>query len=136
MLCVDEFKIEAVAFDMDGLMVDSERVVKELWKKAGAAKGWDIGDEILLTLVGRSGPLWRKGMSEAMGPGFAYDEVRAERIRLETAFYSENPIPIKPGLMELLDFLGSRDVPLAGRGIRRAGDGTGVSVRVVPCRAK
>jgi HAD superfamily hydrolase (TIGR01509 family) len=113
MLSVDEFEIEAAAFDMDGLMVDSERVVKELWKKAGAAKGWDIGDEILLTLVGRSGPLWRKGMSEAMGPGFSYDEVRAERIRLETAFYSENPIPLKPGLMELLDFLGDRGIPLA-----------------------
>jgi HAD superfamily hydrolase (TIGR01509 family) len=113
LLSVDGFKIEAVAFDMDGLMVDSERVVKELWKKAGAAKGWDIGDEILLTLVGRSGPLWRNGMSQAMGPGFSYDEVRAERIRLEAEFYGQNPIPLKSGLLELLDFLGNRGVPLA-----------------------
>ena len=113
MLCVDEYGIEAAAFDMDGLMVDSERVVKLLWKEAGASMGWDIEDEILLGLVGRSGPRWRKGMSEAMGSGFPYDEVRSERIRREAAFYSENPIPIKPGLIELLDFLGSRGIPMA-----------------------
>ena len=113
MFCVDEFWIEAAAFDMDGLMVDSERVVKLLWKEAGASMGWDIGDEVLLGLVGRSGPRWRKGMSEAMGPGFPYDDVRAERIRREAEFYGENPIPIKPGLMELLDLLGSRGIPLA-----------------------
>ncbi|MCX7027195.1 MAG: HAD family phosphatase [Spirochaetes bacterium] len=113
MFCVDGYGIEAAAFDMDGLMVDSELVVMKLWKMAGAAKGWDIGDEILLNLVGRSGALWRKGMSEALGPGFSYDEVRAERIRLETAYYHENPIPIKPGLIELLDFLGFRGIPLA-----------------------
>ena len=113
MFCVDGFRIEAAAFDMDGLMVDSERVVKLSWKRAGAAMGWDIGDEILLSLVGRSGPMWRKGMSEAMGSNFPYDEARAERIRLEAAFYSENPIPIKQGLVQLLDFLGNRGIPMA-----------------------
>ena len=113
MLCVDGYEIEAVAFDMDGLMVDSERVIKQLWKQAGTAKGWDIGEELLLDLVGKSGALWRKGISEAMGPGFPYDEIRADRIGLEAAYYQDNWVPLKPGLIDLLDFLGSRGIHLA-----------------------
>ncbi|MDX9784850.1 MAG: HAD family phosphatase [Spirochaetia bacterium] len=113
MIEVEGLAIRAVAFDMDGLMFDSERVAIELWRSAGRAEGWDIPDKLLLGLVGHSSAEGRRLLVGSLGSSFPYDEVRARRLSLEAEYYLENPVPLKPGLIELLDGLARAAVPLA-----------------------
>jgi HAD superfamily hydrolase (TIGR01509 family) len=113
MITIDGMTIRAVAFDMDGLMFDSERVAIELWRSGGLSEGWEIPDWLLLGLVGHSSAEGRRLLVEALGPGFPYDKVRAKRIAFEAEYYRDNPVPMKPGLVELLDSLRKAAIPLA-----------------------
>lgn len=113
MLCVDGFAIAAVAFDMDGLMFDTERLAHELWTVAGVANGWEIEPEILMSLVGQSGPSGKRMMIEALGPDFPYDAIRASRLALEAKYFGENEVPLKAGLLDLLAFFESKNIPMA-----------------------
>ena len=113
MIEVEGLAIRAVAFDMDGLMFDSERVAIGLWRSAGLSEGWEIPAPLLLGLVGHSSAEGKRLLAGALGPGFPYDRVRARRLSLEAEYYRDNPIPLKPGLLELLDNLRRVGIPLA-----------------------
>lgn len=113
MIEVDGAAIRAVAFDMDGLMFDSERVAIDLWRSAARSEGWEISDKLLLGLVGHSSAEGKRLLEGALGLAFPYEIIRARRLSFETEYYRNNPVPLKPGLMELLDSLGRAGIPLA-----------------------
>jgi HAD superfamily hydrolase (TIGR01509 family) len=113
MIRVDGFEIAAVAFDMDGLMFDTERVACDMWVKAGLTHGWKIEPESLMSLVGHSRAENKRIMVEAQGQDFPYDEIRKSRLALEAEFFRDNAVPMKLGLPELLDFLGARGIQMA-----------------------
>lgn len=46
--------IKAVIFDQDGLMFDSERLVAEGWAFAGKKFGYDVNEDFLRGVRGRS----------------------------------------------------------------------------------
>ncbi|MFA5853404.1 MAG: HAD family phosphatase [Spirochaetales bacterium] len=113
MLFVDGFAIEAVAFDMDGLMFDTERLANELWMTAGAESGWDLSLELLTSLAGQPGSSDRRALGEAHGEDFPYDARRARRIALEAEYFRDHEVPLMPGLLELVNFLGAEKIPMA-----------------------
>ena len=60
--------IEAVVFDMDGLLVDSEVMVREVMREVTQRRGLTLPDEVFLRMVGlpgaasqlvAPGPFWR-----------------------------------------------------------------------------
>ena len=112
MLVVDGFAIEAVAFDMDGLMFDTERLANELWRAAGAESGWDLSLELLASLAGQPESSDRQALRETYGEDFPYDALRARRIALEAEYFQNHEVPLKPGLIELLDFLVMKKIPM------------------------
>jgi HAD superfamily hydrolase (TIGR01549 family) len=113
MLFGEGLAIAAVAFDMDGLMFDSEAVACDLWARAGKAHGWDIPQDAIHGLIGLSAPRGRQHLMETLGPDFPYDSIRADRIAFEAVFYKENDVPLKAGLKELLSFLKAASIPMA-----------------------
>lgn len=113
MICVDGFDIKTVAFDMDGLMFDTERLAQRLWMEASAAEGWNMNSEVLMSLVGQSKPSGMRLLAEAYGPGFPYEAIRTRRLAMEAEFFRDNEVPLKPGLLELVGFLEARGIPLA-----------------------
>ncbi|MHB9154006.1 MAG: HAD family hydrolase [Spirochaetales bacterium] len=113
MLSVDGFAIEAVAFDMDGLMFDTERLANELWRVAGAESGWNLSLELLTSLAGQPESSDRRALLEAHGEAFPYDALRARRIALEADYFLSHEVPLKPGLLELIDVLEATRIPMA-----------------------
>jgi HAD superfamily hydrolase (TIGR01509 family) len=101
----------AVIFDMDGLMLDTERPVIELWKQAARSQGWEIAEETVLRTIGVNENTTRGIIRETYGEVFPYDAIRKELSRLIRALAESQGIPLKPGLPVMLDKLEKLGVP-------------------------
>jgi HAD superfamily hydrolase (TIGR01509 family) len=105
--------IEAVIFDMDGLMLDSQRLGTRAWQRAVAAFGFCLTDELNHRLIGRNVPDSEEILRSSFGPAFPVDEARDLARRDFAKMVEAAGIPVKPGLWELLDFLDKKAIPSA-----------------------
>ena len=71
------YPIEAVIFDMDGLMLDTERIARIAWKRAAA--DWDrtLSDEIFAAITGLTAPDANAVLQATLGPAFPVEDARA-----------------------------------------------------------
>ncbi len=105
--------IAAVLFDMDGLMLDTERLLYEAWQRAMADFGYEASEEVFLASVGTTVQSTNQLLRAAYGPDFPLEDTNGrtgDYIWLEV---DARGAPLKPGLLALLDFLESRAIPKA-----------------------
>ncbi len=102
---------QAVIFDMDGLLIDSERIVLEGWRLITARMGIQIPNSLVPKIIGRTMKDGEAIVKGELGEDFPYLEVR-EKVQqhLQEAF-QQNLVPKKPGVDEILDMLEVRDIP-------------------------
>lgn len=105
------FRPEAVVFDMDGLMLDSERAIIDSLVHAAAEQGHDLPYALWLRMIGHSEAVCRKMLREHMGE----DAVQAllDRAHVLYEVVVDAGVPHRPGIVELLDYLQARGIPRA-----------------------
>ena len=104
---------KAVIFDVDGTLLDTERIYMHAWKAAVAQMGYAITDELLRKTRAISAKEAVRIFEAEIGNGFSYAKVRPLRVRIaEEIIEKESPI-LKPGALDLLDFLAERHIPMA-----------------------
>lgn len=105
-------QIRAVAFDMDGLMFDTERMIQQAWEKIGDEMGFlKMGDFIYQTL-GSNETAVRALFFAHFGEEFPYDEFRTRERAYRQTVIEKDGFPIKQGLRELLQFLKEQQYPM------------------------
>ncbi len=105
-------KYKAVIFDMDGTLLDTEKLNVRFWMEAGRTFGYDITEEDVLFIRSLDGRLVRKYFGERF-PGFDFDRVREERRRLMDIHVDANGVELKPGVREILEYLRSSGIKTA-----------------------
>jgi HAD superfamily hydrolase (TIGR01509 family) len=104
--------VRAVVFDMDGLLIDSEVLVREGMIRA--ARG--LGHEMPLSLCGRMIGLplaeCMETIQQHFGPGFDMGRFLTEERREIAALFAEG-VALKAGVVELLDHLDALGLPRA-----------------------
>ena len=97
--------IKAIAFDMDGLMFDTEALMMEAWRIVGARAGYDIPPRVVKKTVGLNADRTELIFWEEYGRDFDYRGLRDQRLAWVADYIVKNGMPIKPGLIPLLEYL-------------------------------
>lgn len=97
--------IKGVIFDMDGLMLDTERLATLAWVKAGADFGFTIDEDFLNTIRGCIVQDSKRLFCAYFGDGFDYDAIRDRKAEYLAEIVKEEGIPVKKGLHQLLEYL-------------------------------
>lgn len=105
------WRFDAVVFDMDGLLIDSERPIRDAWIEVTAEAGRPLTAQDYLGVIGMGIERARPHLQALLGEGLLYDDVR-ERVRLRLLErYGQTGYRPKPGARELLGWLRQRGVP-------------------------
>ncbi len=104
--------IKYAIFDMDGTLLDTERIFKESWIITSDRWGLDGAEDIYVNIVGRSRETIRVLFEEKYGTEYNFDKFFDERMRCFTELVKDS-VPVKEGCMELLDFMKAQGIPCA-----------------------
>lgn len=105
--------IKAVVFDMDGLLLDTEKLLVKFWVKAANEYGYPMTREQALSLRSLHRSFAIPLLKGLFGEEFDYIKVRARRMELMREYLAQNPLELKSGAVELLEFLRGRKIPAA-----------------------
>jgi HAD superfamily hydrolase (TIGR01509 family) len=103
--------IEAVVFDMDGVLVDSEHVWDEVREQLARERGGRWHDGAQRDMMGMSSPEWSRYMHETIGLAEPPEEINREVVERMLGRYAGAP-PLLPGAVEAVERLAA-EWPLA-----------------------
>ncbi|MGC9450961.1 MAG: HAD family hydrolase [Oceanipulchritudo sp.] len=104
-------KIEGLLLDMDGLLIDTERVAERCWAEAERETGFRMPHGFYFTLIGQSMGLIKDRLVPVMDPGCDIDAFIAAANRIYLKTLMEEKVPLKPGVVEFLEYLDRRRIP-------------------------
>jgi len=99
--------IEAVVFDLDGVLIQSEEVWDAVREAYVRERGGRYDDEVQRAMMGMSSTEWSRYLHEAAGIPDEPDEINAEVVRLMLAAYRDH-LPLIPGAVEAVRRLAAR----------------------------
>lgn len=105
--------ITAVLFDMDGLVLDTEKLYTRFWQEAANALGYPMTKEQALGMRSLNRGVGLAKMQSYFGPEVDYDKIRNKRIELMDAFVEQEGVTLKPGIHELLAYLKEHGIKTA-----------------------
>ncbi len=104
---------EAVLFDMDGLMLDTEPITIKAKVEEGKKIGLPITEDMVKNTIGMSQYFVDKYFKSLFGDKYNHEYFKKKRVEYLFNFMEENGLPLKKGLIELLEFLKYHKIKVA-----------------------
>jgi len=99
--------IEAVVFDLDGLLLDSEQVWDEAREQLAKERGGRWHDQAQKDMMGMSSTEWSRYMHDRIGLPEPPEEINREVVERLEAIYRQH-LPAIPGAREAVERLAAR----------------------------
>lgn len=97
--------IKAIIFDMDGLMIDSERVTFNGYKKVMNEINYSISEDFYKSLLGKTIKTGCQMFKNEYGEDFPFEQVLEDVHKYMADLFDTEGVPLKKGLVELLEYL-------------------------------
>jgi HAD superfamily hydrolase (TIGR01509 family) len=98
---------EAVVFDLDGVLLDTEELWDEARRRLAEERGARWPDDAQRTMMGMSSPEWSRYMHDVIGLSEPPEEISTEVVRRLEALYRER-LPLVPGALDAVGRIGAR----------------------------
>ena len=102
---------QAAIFDMDGLLLDTERVCMRVFQEACEVQELTFYKEVYLSIIGRNAAGIEAIFRKAYGNDL--DRLHQEWRTRYNAVVKHQAIPVKEGVVELLEWLKEQNLPIA-----------------------
>lgn len=99
--------LDAVIFDLDGLLLESEEVWDEAKRRLVSKRGGLWAPEATQTMLGMSSTEWAAYMRDGLGVPLGTGEISAEVVRTMGELY-ERDLPVLPGAPEAVERIAAR----------------------------
>lgn len=105
--------LKTIIFDMDGVIFDSERAVFDGWKELAAKYGFENLEVPYMKCIGVNAVTAKQIFLDYYGQDFPYDRYCKEQSQNYHAKYDHGKLPMKPGIVELLEGLKTNGFKIA-----------------------
>lgn len=105
--------MKAVIFDMDGVLIDTEKYLVKFWCQAGREFGYNMKREDALMIRSLAGKYAKPKLQSIYGGDFNYAAVRQRRKELMQDWLEKNGIEKKEGVDEILPYLKEKGFKIA-----------------------
>jgi HAD superfamily hydrolase (TIGR01509 family) len=100
--------LEAVIFDLDGVLIDSERVWTAAREQLVRERGGMWRDEATREMMGMSSPEWSRYMHDTLGVDTPPEQIAAEVVRRLEELYRRDGPPLIAGARDAVAALATR----------------------------
>lgn len=105
--------IKGILFDLDGVILDTEKLYSRFWQEALKAYGYNISLEDVAGLRSLNNTLAKEYLEKLLNTKINYDEIHALRVNLMEEWIDKNGVEAKHGINELLDYLEENNIAYA-----------------------
>ena len=102
----------ALIFDLDGLLLDTETIGRNVFIEACREVGWHPTDmSVYQKCIGLNGPEIGQVLKDGYGQDFPWEEISPIWQRIYYRLIHHQPADIKPGAVELLTYAAKKQIP-------------------------
>ncbi len=103
----------AFIFDLDGTLIDTEKLYRKYWPMALRDYGYELSDERALKLRSLGRPFAPRQFKDWYGEDFDYNLIRQRRKEYVEGHIEKYGIDLRPGVKEILTYLRDKNITVA-----------------------